>query len=58
MDATWQRHRDPLKRLRGAEVAPLRGRATRVHADVGVAPRGKSSFGTAGDGPTGIVGLG
>ena len=32
------------------------GRATRVHADARVAPRGTKSSRLAGDGPTGIVG--
>ena len=51
--ATWLCHADPR-----AEVARTRGSATRVHADARVASRGESSFGMAGDGPTGIVGPG
>ena len=54
---TWQRHADPHERLRGTEVARMRGRATRVHADARVAPRGMND-GLAGDGPMGIVGPG
>ena len=38
--ATWQRHASPCKRLRGSEVARMRGNATRVHSDAWVAPRG------------------
>ena len=38
--ATWQRQADPCERLCGAEVARKRGRATRVHADAQVVPRG------------------
>ena len=51
--ATWQRHADPRERLRGADVAPTRGRATRVHAEAWVVPRGKRVFGLADDGLTG-----
>ena len=35
---TWQCHADPRERLRGAEVARTRGRATQVHVDAQVAP--------------------
>ena len=54
--ATWQRHVDSCERLRGAEVALMRGRATRIYADAWVAPCGKIVFGLASDGPTSIVG--
>ena len=54
--ATWQCHVNPRERLRRAEVVRTRGRATRVHVDTRVAPRGKRVFGLVSDGPTGIVG--
>ena len=43
--ATWQRHANPRERLRGAEVARTRGKATGVDADAQVAPRGMRSSG-------------
>ena len=43
---------EPTRRLDGAEVVWTRGRATRVHADARVAPRG-SVRGLASEGPTG-----
>ena len=50
--AMWQRRASP----RGAQVARTRGRATRVHGDAQVAPRGMNSSKLASDGPTSIVG--
>ena len=41
--ATWQGHAGPRERLRGAKVARTRGKATRVHADARVVPRGRES---------------
>ena len=43
--------REPTRCLGGEEVSWMRGRATRVHADARVVPRG-SVRGLAGDGPT------
>ena len=56
--AMWQSHASPHGRLPGTNVARTRGKTTRVHADARVAPRGKTVFGLASDGPTGIVGPG
>ena len=55
--ATWQCHADPREHLHGAKLAWTRGRATRVHAEARVAPRGMSVR-LASDGPTSIVGPG
>ena len=41
--ATWQCHAGPRERLHGTKVALTHGRATRVHADARVAPRGRES---------------
>ena len=49
---------EPRERLHGAQVARMRGRATRVQVDALMVPRDKCVFGLAGDGPTGIVGPG
>ena len=55
---TWQSHASAGGRMGGVNVAGMRGKATRLHADATVAPRGNSNDKLACDGPTGIVGLG
>ena len=56
--ATWQRHKDPHESLRGADVARMCGRATRIHTDARVAPTWHERIRMADDGPTCIVGSG
>ena len=51
--ATWQSHASPHGRLGGANEARTRGKATRVHADAWVAPRGMNSDRLSFYGPTG-----
>ena len=57
-DATWQSHASPRGSLGGVNVAQMHGKATRVHVNARVAPRGKSIDTLACDGPRGIVGPG
>ena len=41
VDATWHaRPREPARGLGGSEIARMHGRATQVHADARVVPRG------------------